>query len=128
MTNTKEYPFLVLFDGACNLCNKSVAFFIKRDKKKVFKFCPIQDFKDKKIVLSSSPESIIYVERGTVYRRSNAILRMFKKLGGIYLAAYYISMLIPTFIRDIGYNYVARNRYKWFGEYCTVSEEEVKKK
>lgn len=109
---------IVLFDGVCNLCNGAVQFIIKRDKKDYFHFASLQSdignllLADKDL---SNIDSIIFIEKGEIYYYSTAILKIARHLSGFY-ALLYIFIIIPPFIRDGLYRFVARNRYKWFGK------------
>lgn len=122
----------VLFDGVCNFCNASVNFIIRHDKKDCFRFVPLQTTKGKQLLqqfqLDHLPlDTIVLIENGKVYKRSSAILRIVRKLDGLY-PLLYGWIVIPPFIRDAIYNLIARNRYKWFGkkESCMVPTEEIK--
>ncbi len=119
---------IIFFDGVCNLCNSTVNFVIDRDKKAHLKFAALQDEKSKEILskynLSEDLYSIIYLESGKVYERSSAVLRISRKMDGLW-PMFYVFIIIPKFIRDGIYNWIAKNRYKWFGkrEACRVPEE-----
>jgi predicted DCC family thiol-disulfide oxidoreductase YuxK len=123
---------IVLFDGVCNYCNGRVNFVIKRDKKDRFRFAALQSDAGKAMlkkynVPAVDLSSFVLIEDGKYYLRSTAALRLLKKLGGIY-SLMYAFMIVPRFLRDRVYNYVARNRYRWFGkmESCMVPTEEVR--
>lgn len=112
---------IILFDGVCNLCSSSIQFIIKRDKKQYFRFASLQSETAKEIFKSidiplKSMESIVLIENKTVYVQSMAALRIAKKLGGLWPLVYYIGRMLPHSLRDTIYNWVARNRYKWFGK------------
>jgi predicted DCC family thiol-disulfide oxidoreductase YuxK len=111
---------VVLFDGVCNLCNAAVKFIIKRDKKDLFRFASLQSTVGqevmKKYSLSTeSFNSFVLVEKGKVYTKSAGALMVAKQLSGGWplLSAF---MIVPRFIRDAVYNFIANNRYKWFGK------------
>ena len=111
---------LILFDGVCNLCNGAVQFIIKRDKHAVFRFAPLQsDFGHDQLrnagLVFSSVETIILVEDGRVYQRSDAALRISRHLRGAWPLLYSLRIL-PRIIRDGLYNWIARNRYRFFGK------------
>jgi predicted DCC family thiol-disulfide oxidoreductase YuxK len=111
---------VVLFDGVCNLCNGSVQFIIKRDRKKIFRFASLQGKAGQEILqrynLSRTDfNSFVLLEDGNVYTRSTAVLRMLKRLGGGWKLLYGF-IIIPKFMRDGAYNFIARRRYKWFGK------------
>ncbi|REE81657.1 putative DCC family thiol-disulfide oxidoreductase YuxK [Lutibacter oceani] len=131
MNNIKNES-IILFDGVCNLCNASVNFIIKHDKKAHFKFASLQSDAAKEILLQYNSkkiklDSIILIEEEAIYEKSTAALKISRKLtGGFKLL--YIFIIIPKFIRDWVYNYIAKNRYKWFGkkESCMIPSLEMK--
>jgi len=125
---------VILFDGLCNLCNEAVQFTIERDKQNLFRFASLQsDYAAEKIasfyIVPQNLESFILLEDDKVYLRSTAALRVAKKLSGLWPLLYGF-IIVPRFIRDAVYNYIAKNRYKWFGkqESCWVPTPELKKK
>lgn len=122
---------VILFDGVCNLCNRSVQFIIKRDRNKKFCFAALQGkageaFLKKFDLPADTFNSFILVEGDKVYTRSAAALRVAKHLGGGWTLLYGF-MMLPRFARDAMYNVIARNRYKWFGkrEECMVPTPEL---
>ena len=128
-----EVP-VIFFDGFCNLCNGAVQFTIERDVKNIFRFASLQsDYAQEKLVpFAIEPkqgESMVLLENGKVYERSTAALRVAKQLGGAWPLLYGF-IIVPTFIRDGVYNFVGKNRYKWFGkkESCWVPTPELKSK
>lgn len=111
---------LVLFDGVCNLCNKSVRFIIKKDKKKQFLFAPLQGNTGREILEKfnipvDDLNSFVLVEGEKLYTKSTAALRVLKQLGHGWNLLYGF-ILFPKLIRDSIYKIIARNRYKWFGK------------
>lgn len=117
---------IILFDGVCNLCNKSVQFIIKHDHKKQFLFVSLQSDAAVKLLLqlngkNSKLNSIVVTDGDFIYKKSNAILYIFKKLGGFWKLFYFFK-IIPKGIRDYLYDFVAKYRYKWFGkrEICDI--------
>jgi predicted DCC family thiol-disulfide oxidoreductase YuxK len=128
-----DYP-IVLFDGVCNLCNSSVQFIIKKDKQKQFRFASLQGEGGQKLLKkfklpATDLNSFILIEGDHFYSRSTGALRMLKKLGGGW-KLFYAFIIIPTFIRDAVYNFIARNRYKWFGKRneCWIPTPELKER
>lgn len=110
---------IILFDGVCNLCNHAVDFVIRRDRRDRFKFASLQepflkDFLDKHRLASENPDSVVFIYRDKVYFKSRAALEIAKLMGG-YWSLLYIFLIVPPLIRDPIYNWVARNRYSWFG-------------
>lgn len=112
---------IVLYDGNCNLCNYSLQFLLRHDSKKVFQYMPLQS-KEAKAILSINyhetniPDSIILVEDSNTSEKSEAFFRIIPHLG-IQFRVFYIFKLIPKKQRDQLYDWVARKRYGWFGEY-----------
>lgn len=125
---------LVFFDGVCNLCNSSVNYFIKKDRKNKLKFASLQSDAAKKILLHFGVQkidlkSIIVLNNGKLYSKSSAIIEILRELGGIYKILL-IFWIIPKPIRDFVYQFIADNRYKWFGkkETCMIPTPELKEK
>ena len=133
MEDQKEHK-IILFDGVCNLCNASVNFVIKRDKNDVFRFAALQSEIGKKYVLKfninpNETDSIILIDNDKCYVKSTAALYITKSMSGAY-PLFFSFIVIPTFIRNLVYDYVAKNRYKWYGkkESCMVPTPELKGK
>ena len=123
---------IVLFDGVCNLCNSAVQFIIRHDKKKVFMFTSLQSDAGQKLLVQynfplNELNSFILIENNKAYTRSSGALRVVKKLKGLWPLLYGF-MIVPKFIRDGVYDWVGRNRYKWFGkqEACMIPTPELK--
>ena len=125
---------IVLFDGVCNLCSSSVQFILKLDKKNQFLFGSLQGkagqaYLKKFNLPADAFNSFMLVEGDELYTRSSGALRMMKYLGSGWQLLYAF-IIIPKFIRDGIYNFIAKNRYKWFGkkEECWVPTAELKAK
>jgi predicted DCC family thiol-disulfide oxidoreductase YuxK len=123
---------IILFDGVCNLCNNSVNFIIKHDKKKHFLFASLQSDAAKEILLQYTGvkinlESIVLIENGNIYEKSTAVLKICKRLNSL-LPVLYTFVLIPKTLRDWLYTIIAKNRYKWFGKRtsCLIPSIELK--
>jgi predicted DCC family thiol-disulfide oxidoreductase YuxK len=129
--NTR-YSAVILFDGVCNLCNGSVQFVIKRDKKRRFRYATLQGEVAQKL-LAKHPlnpidlDSFILIEGEKIYLRSSAALRVAKQLSGLW-PLLYVLIVVPKPLRDAVYNFVGKNRYKWFGqrESCMMPTPETK--
>ncbi|MDA9554824.1 thiol-disulfide oxidoreductase DCC family protein [Pelobium sp.] len=111
---------IILFDGVCNLCNGFVQFVIKRDKKANFKFAALQSAAAKEILLANqlNPQelkTVIFIRDHKVYTQSDAALQIAKGLDGLWPLAG-VLLVIPKFIRNAVYQFIAKNRYRWFGE------------
>jgi predicted DCC family thiol-disulfide oxidoreductase YuxK len=113
-----DHPVL-FFDGVCNLCNASVDFVVRRDKKRRYRFAPLQGTTAAHAipgqVEAGDYDSFVLAENGQIYTRSTAALRVLAGLGGIWSAAK-VLLLIPAPLRDAVYRLIARNRYRWFGQ------------
>lgn len=125
---------IILFDGVCNLCNNAVIFIIKRDKKNLFRFAALQSEPGMKIVDelgidTSKTDSIVLVEGNSFCTQSSAALSIARHLSGGYPLLYPF-MLLPRFIRDPLYDFIANNRYNWFGkkESCMIPTPKLKTK
>jgi predicted DCC family thiol-disulfide oxidoreductase YuxK len=110
---------LVLFDGVCNLCHGAVRFIIARDPAKHFRFASLQSPTGLSVIrehdLPEDVRSMILVEPdGRVYARSTAALRVARRLGALWPLLAVLEW-VPAFLRDPFYEWVARNRYRWFG-------------
>lgn len=117
---------LVIFDGVCNLCNGTVQFIIKRDRKKKFSFTTCQSVAGQDILkqhgfLAADQSTVVYLKHGVPFFRSRAVLEILKDLG-LCWNLFYILIVIPPFIRDLVYDIIAKNRYRVFGkrESCMV--------
>ncbi len=110
---------ILFFDGICTLCNASVQFVIKRDKKNKFLFASLQSDVAKNILLHKNHkinlDSIVLLFNDKIYTKSTAALLVLKELGFPY-NIFAIFMFIPKVIRDYIYDFIAKNRYEWFGK------------
>jgi predicted DCC family thiol-disulfide oxidoreductase YuxK len=132
MQNDKK---IILFDGVCNLCNGAIQFVIRRDSKDIFRYAPLQSKTGQQLISernidTSKIDSIILIEPGLAYYiKSDAALKI-----GVYLKGYRtiskLLNLIPSGLRNIVYDWVARNRYGWYGkkDACMIPTPELKAK
>jgi len=132
MQNLPKDKKIILFDGVCNLCNSAVQFVIQHDKKDVFRFVALQSDLGQEILkhIGINPkncDSIILYEPGIAYYyKSSAALQIAKNLDGIWHYGT-IFRIIPTGISNMLYDYIAKNRYKWYGkkESCMLPKPEL---
>ena len=125
---------IILFDGVCNLCNASVNFVIQRDKNDVFRFAALQSDIGKKYISEFNidpldTDSIILIDKEKCYIKSTAALHIAKSMSGAYPLLYGF-IIVPRFIRNWVYDYVAKNRYKWYGKKknCMIPTSELQNK
>ncbi|WP_167596536.1 thiol-disulfide oxidoreductase DCC family protein [Leeuwenhoekiella sp. ZYFB001] len=123
---------IILFDGVCNLCNSAINFIIKHDPKGIFKFASLQGETGKKLLAQHNidpqeTDSIVLIDNDQVSVKSSAALRIAKNLNQGYPLLFGF-MIIPTFIRNGVYDFIAANRYKWFGkkESCMLPTPELR--
>jgi predicted DCC family thiol-disulfide oxidoreductase YuxK len=127
---------VILFDGTCILCNHTFKWILKADKKQKFKFGLLQDEHVKARVnyalgqkakkYPKNIDSVILLDGEQIYFLSSAVLRICAQLGGLYQLLL-IFWLMPKFIRDAVYSFIATNRYKWFGtQTCYFPDQTIK--
>lgn len=135
MVNLPKDKKIILFDGICNLCNDAVLKVIKYDKKNIFLFSSLQSETGKQItdhlgIDISKIDSIILYEPGISYDiKSTAALKIMQEFKGVWNLIY-ILLLFPEGFRNLIYDFIAKNRYKWFGkrENCLIPSSELKVK
>jgi predicted DCC family thiol-disulfide oxidoreductase YuxK len=124
----RSAPAIVLFDGVCNLCNRTVQIIIDHDPDGYFRFASLQSDQARRILAAhgvqppeGDPDSILLVHGGRVYSHSSAALRIARRMRGAYRALWAL-IVVPRFLRDAVYRWIARNRYRWFGreERCWI--------
>lgn len=128
-----EGKAIILFDGICNLCNNAVQFIIRHDKKGYFSFAPLQSGFAKDILKQpqnkGSLHTIVLLEGGKRYTKSTAALKICQHLSGGWMLMR-IFLIIPRFLRDWVYDFIAHNRYRWFGKRkeCMLPTPALKKR
>ena len=120
---------VILFDGVCNYCNSMVNYAIRHDSRSRLRFAPLQSTTGEKLRkqygVSPATDSVILIDDNKVYTYSDAALRIAKYLNWP-AKMLNILLLVPRFIRQPIYKWVAKNRYKWFGkkEVCMIPTKE----
>lgn len=135
MINIPSHKKLILFDGVCNLCNASVQYVIQHDKNNVFLFAALQSeagleiIKKYNIDTTKTDSILLYTPEKGMASKSTAALKIAKHLG-FPQNVMTVFLIIPPFIRNWVYDYIAKNRYKWFGkkESCWIPTPELKSK
>lgn len=125
-------PPIILFDGVCNFCSGMVNFIIRQDKKKVFRFAALQSEAGQKLLEQydlpkEKFDSFLLIDNGKIYKSSTAGLKLYGRLPW-YWKWTQVFWIVPPFLRDAVYNFIARNRYRWFGkkEACMVPTADVR--
>lgn len=116
---SEEHPVL-LFDGVCNLCNRSIQYVIERDPESHFRFAPLQSQVAQELLEASGYEgetfdSVVLVDNGEYYTKSDAVIRTARHLGGFYRVLGPFGVF-PRRLRNVVYDFVANRRYNWFGK------------
>lgn len=121
---------LVLFDGVCGLCNRTVDFIIARDPAAHFRFVPCQSRAGTMLLghlglPTDSYDSFVLVDAGVPYLRSDGYIRICRQLSGRARLGACLRFL-PRSLRDSGYDMVASRRHRLFGrhETCRVPTQE----
>ncbi|MCH3882640.1 MULTISPECIES: thiol-disulfide oxidoreductase DCC family protein [Tenacibaculum] len=135
MMNIPKGKKLILFDGVCNLCNNAVLKIIKFDKHHIFVFASLQSNIGQEItnhlkIDVTKIDSIILVEENYSYTiKSSAALKIAANFGGFWKMTQ-LFWVFPSVIRNLVYDFIAKNRYKWFGkkESCMIPTKELKSK
>ena len=123
-----ENKKIIFYDGLCAMCNRFIRLLVKLDKKEKFLLAPLQGKNGEILKEEFSKElqgidSVIFYNK-KVYTKSSAVINILSELGGTYKLAY-IFNIIPSFISDSIYDYIARNRFQWFGKLdkCPMPEK-----
>lgn len=134
MTSLPLDKKIILFDGVCNLCDNTVQYIIKKDKKDIFRFVSLQSDLGLEIqkylgIANRNIDSIVlYIPNKAYYIKSEAAIEIAKELP--LLNWLFIFKIVPTALRNVIYDYIAKNRYRWYGQKdnCMLPTPEVKEK
>ncbi|MDM1046015.1 DUF393 domain-containing protein [Myroides sp. 1354] len=126
---------IVLFDGVCNLCDNVVNKVIAADYRDQFRFTSLDSELGQQILQqigvdrAQTDSIVLYIPGEAYYVKSQAALMIAKYLGGWY-SLLTIFLILPTKLADSLYDYIAKNRYKWYGkkDQCMVPSESIRKK
>lgn len=130
-----ENKKIIFFDGVCNLCNNFIDQIIHKDNKKIIYYSSLQSDITKELlkpfnveVTDSTLSTIFFYENGKLYKQSTAVLKVYTNLSTGYRILAKILLVIPSFIRNGVYNFIAKNRYRFFGkkETCRLPSQEEK--
>jgi predicted DCC family thiol-disulfide oxidoreductase YuxK len=125
---------ILFFDGVCNLCNASVNFIIDHNTNNNIKFAPLQsklakEYFPSELLSRGNFDTLLLYEEGVIYKQSSAAIQIAKELDFPYNQIRHLSFL-PAFLRDFVYNFIARNRYRFFGKKasCRMPSKELKER
>jgi predicted DCC family thiol-disulfide oxidoreductase YuxK len=125
--------YVIIFDGVCTLCSGVVQFIIKRDPHAVFRFAALQSDAGSRLLRQhgldpAEATSMLLVKDGKAYLKSDAVQQIARVLPWPWKAGCVVLALIPRSVRNWAYDFIARNRYRWFGkkERCTLPSAEIR--
>lgn len=134
MNKDLKHKTILLFDGYCNLCHSSVQFVMKHEKSNELYFTSLQSPTGIELLkhYNINPlkiDSLVLIENDKVFVKSTAALKLGKYLKGVYSLGF-VFLIVPPFIRNWVYDYISKNRYKWYGkqESCIVPDENLAKR
>lgn len=115
----KGINYIILFDGTCKLCNNVVRFITKNDSIGIFCFVPLESEKGAQYLNRYNKKnvnkgSVLLIQDEKIFTKSNAVLHILKCLDGLW-PLFYVFIVVPGFIRDPVYDFIAKYRYRWFG-------------
>lgn len=123
---------LILFDGVCNLCTRSVQFVIRRDADARFRFASLQSNVAQSLLDELGYDhddlsSVLLIVGGRLYRKSRAALQIARRLDGPWPVFYYLFFWVPAFLADWIYTFIGNRRYRWFGmtDECWIPDPEL---
>ncbi len=120
---------ILLFDGECGFCNRSVLFFLRRERGHSMHFAPLESETGKALKnyfeIGSDTDSIVLIKNHSAYIKSCAALRLTPYMKGLW-PLMVVFVIVPPFIRNFIYDNIARRRIKWFGrvENCALLQKE----
>jgi predicted DCC family thiol-disulfide oxidoreductase YuxK len=131
MPTEHRHP-IILFDGVCNLCARSVQFVIRNDRDGRFRFAPLQSVAGQRLLgehryRDSELSSVLLIEDGQIFRKSRAALRIAHNLDGAWPVFYFLFSWVPAFASDWIYDFIGNRRYRWFGrkQECWIPDEDL---
>ncbi len=118
--STQSDNLIILFDGVCNLCNATVHFVIRHEKQRFFLFASLQSAYGRRLLrrydlTNRKVDSIVLLKRNKAYIKSDAILQIIRRFSFPWSVLTLLRFL-PLSFRDSVYDFIARNRYRWFGK------------
>jgi predicted DCC family thiol-disulfide oxidoreductase YuxK len=125
---------VILFDGVCNFCSASINWIIRRDRRRRFRFAPLQSAAGERLQREhgldpAALDTFVVIEGKRASVRSTAALRIARRMGFPYSVVYPL-IVVPAPGRDFVYDAFAKRRYRWFGrkDECMVPTPEVRER
>lgn len=109
---------ILFYDGACGLCAKSVQWCLDHDRRAQLRFAPLQGPTYAALALAAKPtdlDTVVLFDEGRLHVRSDAVLRLLRHIGGGWSVLAALGRVVPRFLRDAAYRFIARRRHAWFG-------------
>ena len=138
VSKLQQNELVMLYDGVCGLCNRSVHFVLRHDHNDRFRFASLQSDFATNVLRGrghkNEPDSVYLLARGNgcdaILVKSDAAIRVLRELGGVWVFVAATLKVVPQRLRDWGYDLIARNRYRWFGRYetCPMPSEKDRRK
>lgn len=125
---------ILLFDGECGFCNRSIQFYLKRERKKALKFASLQSETGKSLlnyfeIDPAKMDSLVLIRNNQAFVKTCAVLRITTYMKGIW-PVMAVFIVFPPFMRNWVYDWIAKRRMKWFGrvEHCALLKQEDKQR
>ena len=123
---------ILFYDGDCGLCNRTVQFVLRHESHAMIQFCPLgsefqRQFFEEHGEIPADLSTVYFYTQGTFYTQSDAVLQLVRHLRW-YCKPLYLGVIVPKFLRDQCYHWVAKNRKKWIKAYCVVPDSNQRKR
>ncbi|RKP55436.1 DUF393 domain-containing protein [Cohnella endophytica] len=125
---------LLLIDGVCNLCQGIARFIIARDPEAKFRFASLQSDIGQRLLQEGgmavqNMDTFVMIDNGRFYTKSSAALKVVRRLGGLWPLLYAL-IVVPPFLRNGVYGFVAKRRYRWFGkeDSCILPTPDIRRR
>lgn len=127
---SEKEPYIVLFDGECNFCDRSIQFIFKRDPQARFRFASLQSEKGKALLQQHGLQnldmsSMVLIKNGKAYTKSGAALRIAGHLSGFW-PVLIIFLIVPAFLRNFIYDQIAKRRHQLVKQKCELPTPEFR--
>lgn len=124
---------IILFDGVCNLCNRSVVFILQHETRPEFSFASVQSDAGRQLLIwcglpGDYFEAVVLIDRGKKFLGSTAALKIGQTLKFPWSFLASLGLIVPKVVRDWVYNQIGKHRYQWFGkrDVCMIPTENLR--